>query len=233
MNNSKTDKTIFITGTTRGIGKALEELAEKNNFVTYSIGRQNNDFPIDLSEINDVEKFEFPQITTHDVILINNAGIIGEIGYSFEKEKSDVQQVINVNTIAPIILCEKFVRTYSSKKLTIINISSGAGRRAIASWANYCASKAALDLFSETLQLELVEKQISGRVFSLAPGVVNTSMQRQIRTASPEKFSAVANYKNIENLLLEPKDVASKIIHLINNEIQLKKVILRIEEITV
>jgi benzil reductase ((S)-benzoin forming) len=223
-------KTIFITGTSRGIGYALLQELKKENSV-FTIGRQQNDFYLDLSAIAKVEEFQFPKVNTNEVVLINNAGILGEIKRSFEKEKEDVQTVININTIAPIILCTSFIKKFANKKLTIINISSGAARRAIPSWANYCASKAAIDLFSETLQLELIEKNINGRVFSIAPGVVDTKMQEEIRNSKISDFSVVQKYIALKKQLFSPNFVAKKINSLIYSENKFEKVLLRIEDI--
>src|SRR5690606_32680096 len=121
----------------------------------------------------------------------------------------------------------------SSKKLTIITISSGAGRRAIPSWANYCASKAAVDLFSETLQEEAEELNIDLKVFSIAPGVVDTDMQQAIRNTTTSSFSQVEKYQKLfaNGELLTPEFVAKKIIHAITRRENLDAVILRINEI--
>lgn len=223
-------KTIFITGTSKGIGKALlEEL--KREHTVFTIGRKQNDFSLDLTDISNVEKFEFPEVLTEEVVLINNAGILGEIKRSFEKEKDDTKTVFNCNTIGPIILCNSFIKAYLNKKLVLINISSGAGRRPIASWSNYCASKAALDMFSETLQLELLEKNIPAQVFSIAPGVVDTAMQNNIRQSNSSDFSDVQKYRDLEKQLFTPTFVAKKLSLLINSENKSLKALLRFEDI--
>lgn len=229
---TKSMKTIFITGTTQGIGKALiEALQDENN--VFSISRKEADFILDLSNVYSVNDFQFPEVATEEVVLINNAGILGEIKRVCEKEKQDTTEVFNVNIIAPILLCEKFVKKYKHKKIMIINISSGAGRRPIASWANYCASKAALDMFSETLQLELNERKIDARVFSLAPGMINTNMQEKIRLVNESDFSSVKKYIDAEKKLFSPKEVARYINRLIDKEINTNKVILRIEDLCI
>lgn len=189
-------KTFFITGTSKGIGKALKEQLIDTATV-YSIGRKDDDFQVDFEDLDTVNNFEFPSVDTEEVILINNAGMLGEINPIMHKKISDAPAIFAVNTLTPILLSEKFIKRYSSKKLTIITISSGAGRRAIPSWANYCASKAAVDLFSETLQEEAEELNIDLKVFSIAPGVVDTDMQQAIRNTTTSSFSQVEKYQKL------------------------------------
>jgi benzil reductase ((S)-benzoin forming) len=104
---------------------------------------------------------------------------------------------------------------------TIINISSGAGRHAVEAWSTYCASKAAVDMMSEVFKTEQnhlpVENQIS--VFSLAPGIVDTQMQEQIRAVDSYDFSEkerFVSYKN-QNLLWSPAKVSNYVINIIEN----------------
>ncbi len=123
--------------------------------------------------------------------MINNAGVIGQIERISEQVQSDIVSTLQVNSIAPMILCQFVLRSFpDTSPLTIVNISSGAGKRPIPGWASYCASKAALDLFSRTIYLEEKEKNRLLRVYSVAPGVVDTPMQEQIRRADPNSFSA-------------------------------------------
>jgi NAD(P)-dependent dehydrogenase (short-subunit alcohol dehydrogenase family) len=69
----------------------------------------------------------------------------------------------------------------------MLNISSGLGRRAMASQATYCAAKAGMDHFTRCLALEEALKPNGARVCSLAPGVIDTDMQVQLRGA-PASF---------------------------------------------
>lgn len=68
----------------------------------------------------------------------------------------------------------------------LVNISSGAGRKGYFGWSAYCAGKAAVDRMSECLALE--EKSRGLRVHAVAPGIIETEMQEQIRAATAEQF---------------------------------------------
>jgi benzil reductase ((S)-benzoin forming) len=84
------------------------------------------------------------------LILINNAGVLGDIAFTGNQEWIHYQQVLAVNTIAPMILCEAFVKQFQqhAAEKVVFNVSSGAANKDIEGWAAYCASKAALDRFT-------------------------------------------------------------------------------------
>lgn len=195
--------TVYITGVSKGLGLALAEkfLTEGDNVV--GIGRstpiQHPNFSFiscDLSKHEEVAALNFDLPISGKVILINNAGVLGNINRISDQENEESAQIFQINTLAPIQLCWKFAKTAKLKHaLTILNISSGAGRKAIPSWAMYCASKAALDLFSETFQLEEKELGKNTRVFSIAPGVIDTSMQTHIRATKATTFSSSNQFK--------------------------------------
>lgn len=194
--------TVYITGVSKGLGLALAEKFLAEGDMVVGIGRstpiQHPNFSFitcDLSKYKEVADLHLVLPTSGKVILINNAGVLGTIKRISEQNQDESAQIFQVNTLAPIQLCRKFAQeAKASHELTIINISSGAGRRAIPSWAIYCASKAALDLFSETFQLEEQELGKNTRVFSLAPGVIDTSMQAHIRATNGEHFSSLNQF---------------------------------------
>ncbi|MES2588053.1 MAG: SDR family NAD(P)-dependent oxidoreductase [Bacteroidota bacterium] len=212
---------VVITGVSRGLGFALANEYLNSGFLVYGIGRSSSikhkNFSFikcDLSSWEEVENLEMNFPLSTEVLLINNAGIIEPIKRISDQDVDSSKEIFQINTIAPIQLIRKFSRFCENKtKLTIVNISSGAARRAIPSWANYCASKAALDLFSETFQLEEIEKGYKTKIFSLAPGVIDTEMQKNIRNTKPADFSSYDNFVNLKNdeKLLSSEFVASKI----------------------
>src|SRR5690606_32318053 len=189
--------TVIITGVSSGMGFALvKHYLEQNCFVV-GIGR-TNDFEAenyvfhqcDLSQNTSYDFLKDYVYHAECLILINNAGVIGNIERISEQEISDIKQVMQVNTIAPMLLCQFVLREFPlNRELTIVNISSGAGKRPMPSWAAYCASKAAIDLFSQTIYLEELERGRMIKVYSVAPGVVDTPMQDKIRKSKPQNFS--------------------------------------------
>ena len=212
---------VYITGVSSGLGKALAEsfLNEGNSVI--GLGRRNNiEHPnfefihCDLKDPSFIEQFKFIP-DEEGCTLINNAGFLGPLKRIMDQQSNQIQEVMSVNALAPMLLCQKFLQEIPVKKRTaILNISSGAANRAIPSWSTYCASKIALDRFSESIYLEELEMSRSLKVYSIAPGVVDTPMQQAIRSASEQDFSDVAKFQGMhENKqLLAPNEVALKIV---------------------
>lgn len=215
----------YVTGVSRGLGKAIAELLLSQNYFVTGIGRNNSiehsNFTFvecDLSNPASIKQLDL-DIDQDECVLINNAGMIGEIDrYSFSHDDL-LQQVLQVNTVAPMELAKCIYRQLTNKgKFKLVNISSGAANRAIPSWAAYCASKAALNMMTEAFYLEEQELGHSPKVYSVAPGVIDTAMQEQIRNTSKSQFSAVENFKkmNEDGQLFSAKEAATLLLKLIN-----------------
>jgi len=227
----------FITGTSSGIGKALAEiLLQDNNTKVTGIGRHEciehanyTHFKADLSNTEQTLNFEFEMPEKFDsVCLINNSGALGYVNHVGKLSNTDMVSTYNLNTLAPSILTNKFVATFgqSPGRKVVLNVSSGAGRHAIESWAAYCASKAALDMFSQVAYMEQMKFNAENPVyvFSVAPGIVDTKMQDEIRAVAPENFSEVGRFVSYKtkNQLSTPISVA----------LQLREVLLKPEKFT-
>ena len=129
----------------------------------------------------------------------------------------------------------QFIKTFkkTAERGHILNISSGAGKNAIDGWAAYCASKAALDLFSETIRLEFNLHQLENwYIHSIAPGVVDTEMQSEIRNSNPAEFKSLDRFiaLKVENQLTEPAAVAEKLFRVIEHPAQFESTILSVRE---
>ncbi len=231
----------FITGTSTGIGKAITlQLLEKKAVTIFGFARrQTIEHPnyrhltIDFSQPQNLLKFEFPDIDkAKRIVLINNAGIIGDIAFAGNKKDRTIVNTYQINIVSPSILINRFIKKYQPMETekTILNISSGAARHSIAAWSDYCASKAALDMFSQTVSEEqsFLPEPKRFQIFSVAPGIVDTPMQDQIRDTGKEKFpyhETFVNYK-IQNLLTPPEKVAERLQDIIENPARYQEVII-------
>ena len=218
-------KIALITGTSRGIGKALAELLLRENFNVFGYSRtnqvENKNFTFiktDLSKLEEVQKIKFPKINSCDsVMLVNNAATIGKIIPLDKKSEEEIVDEYNLNIIAPTIFSKKFIQSYKMKKKLIINIGSGAAKKAISSWSTYCATKSALDMLTEVIA---VEKHKNLTAFSIHPGVVDTKMQYKIRNSDKnyfpllDKFITYYNDGELENI----QDIAKKVYYIIQNK---------------
>ncbi|MBN2681463.1 MAG: SDR family NAD(P)-dependent oxidoreductase [Bacteroidales bacterium] len=221
----------FVTGSSRGIGKAIVDLLleDSNNYVfglsrTESKKRKNFKYiKIDFVLPFQVNNFVFPKLIEPESIhLINNAGVLGQVKQLGRLKSEEIIKTYNINIISPAILCNSFINTYKDfeGKKVIINVSSGAARHAIESWSAYCSSKSALDMFSQVVweeQANFVKNPV--KIYSVAPGIVETVMQEEIRKLNKEDFRKVNTFISYKtnNQLLEPRDSAKKILYVINN----------------
>ena len=122
--------------------------------------------------------------------LINNAGVISRIGALEDSEDPDLSNALRVGLEAPMLLTSAFLdatRQWASPR-KVLNISSGLGRRAMAGSAAYCAAKAGMDHFTRCVALEQAALPQGARIVSLAPGVIDTDMQVQLRGGDPAGF---------------------------------------------
>lgn len=217
--------TIIITGTSSGIGKAIAEFYLGQGQRVIGIGRRHTisdahytAVNCDLSDLQAVESLDLRAFVTGDVLLINNAGILGNVQRLSDQQQPDIANVLAVNTVAPTMLMHHVARLCGDDHaLTVVNISSGAAHRAIPSWSSYCASKAALEMVSETFYREELEKGRPTKVYAVSPGVVDTPMQALIRSVDPDDFAASATfhaYKE-QDALASPATVARKLNHLL------------------
>lgn len=224
------DSVFFITGSSRGIGRALAEalLAEGENNQVVGLSRSNSlehgrfvHQQIDLS--GDIAGFASALFSKYQpdkkVVLINNAGTLGDAGPVGQLDSTELSRSFQVNVSAPAVLMNEFVRAYGQGKAAplILNISSGAGKYPVEGWFGYCTAKAALDMLSQVAALEAENSGSALKVFSVAPGVVDTAMQEEIRQKSKQEFSGVEKFIRLkeEGALASPQEVAQKLLRLI------------------
>jgi NAD(P)-dependent dehydrogenase (short-subunit alcohol dehydrogenase family) len=122
--------------------------------------------------------------------LINNAGVISRVGPLEDSDDTDLSNALRVGLEAPLLLTAAFLdatRHWTAPR-KVLNVSSGLGRRAMAGSAAYCAAKAGMDHFTRSVALEQAGLPHGARIVSLAPGVIDTDMQVQLRSSDPAGF---------------------------------------------
>lgn len=154
--------------------------------------------------------------------LINNAGVIPPLVPLSDSEPADLAQALRVGLEAPMVLTAAFLSSTRSWQAPrrVLNISSGLGRRPMASQSAYCAAKAGLDHFTRCLALDEAGLPNGAKVCSLAPGVIDTDMQVQLRSASPVLFPDQANFAQLKTnkLLTSAHDAAARVLAFLNRK---------------
>lgn len=206
---------LIITGGSKGIGNGIVSAYQNNGYQIISIARTRNESPaykdvkqiaLDLSRIDDIAKTFSTVLKTINpveagrIVLINNAGTLGKIGPIENNSTTEIQSVIQLNTVAPFVLSAIFLketRTWNCAK-KIITISSGAAVKPYFGWSLYCASKAAIDMMTKTIAVEQESLQNGAKIIAIYPGVVDTDMQGEIRKSTPENFVDLQRFLDLK-----------------------------------
>jgi NAD(P)-dependent dehydrogenase (short-subunit alcohol dehydrogenase family) len=159
---------------------------------------------------------EQPCSSFESATLINNAGVIPRIGPLSEADADDLSHALRVGLESPMQLTSAFLRATARwpGQRKVLNISSGLGRRAMASQAGYCAAKAGMDHFTRCVALEEALKTNGAKVCSLAPGVIDTAMQEQLRAADSQAFTDQSSFLNLKSsgALASPEEAAQRLL---------------------
>ena len=202
-------KKVILTGHSKGLGKALALALIDQGCEVLGLSRTRSDdlnglqqVSLDLSDgsalLKWIESGALKLFFTgaEQAILINNSAVIGPVSPLGTQANKDIVRCVDINVSAPLILSNSFIEnTEGILDRRILHISSGAGRVGYASWSVYCATKAALDHHARTVNEDRVPKL---KISSLAPGIVDTGMQADIRSCSAQEFPQVRTFQNLK-----------------------------------
>jgi 3-oxoacyl-[acyl-carrier protein] reductase len=165
-------KTVLITGSSRGLGQALSDIFLYHGHNVIGHSRSNGD----LLEYVTLSKLAQKAIKNDIDVLINNAGIYYDLNLT-EMHDTEIDELIKVNLIAPILLSKYIIPIFHKKNSgLIININSMAGKSGNAGESIYSASKFGLRGFSQSLRREVSKYGI--HVISVFVGCMQTDMAK-------------------------------------------------------
>jgi len=184
-------KNIFITGASRGIGKAIAKAFAKEGYDLYLVcknnlsdmqkmadtlsltyGVKNHCYAIDLSDSTALEAF-LTTLPEMDVV-INNAGI-SHVGLVTDMSLSNWQEIVNVNLTSAFLTSKHFLSGMIHKQSGhIINISSVWGNVGASTEVAYSATKGGLNSFTKALAKEVAPSGV--QVNAIACGLIDTDM---------------------------------------------------------
>ena len=224
-------RTVFITGTTRGIGKAtLKEFAENNWNVIAHARKQTEEFELyisNLAKINNIfitpvyfdmldsvtMKACIKNLKEKKIIvnaLVNNAGI-AHGGFFQMTPVSMMKEVFDVNLFSHMELTQLVLKLMSKETASIVNVASVTGIDFRPGNSAYGVSKAAMIAWTKVLQTELHGKV---RVNAVAPGLTETDMAQEMGDALRE----VTISRAVMGRLGRPEEVAKTIYFLSSEE---------------
>jgi benzil reductase ((S)-benzoin forming) len=219
----------ILTGASRGMGLAMAQQLLAAGHRLLCLSRNANpalaspacdQWTVDLAEPAPVAarlaEWLAAQAMPASATLINNAGLIPAIAPVGDIAASDLARAMRVDLEAPMLLTGAFLRATAAWAVPrkVLNISSGLGRRAMASQAAYCAAKAGMDHFTRSVALEEALAPNGAKLCSLAPGVIDTDMQVQLRSADSAAFPDIGNFIGMKEKgqLSSPQDAAAKVL---------------------
>ena len=178
--------------------------------VIHYAGRVGHDGPVDGCPADDIAA------VLRAAALINNAGRLGHVGPIDSSPAEDIAAVLRVDLEAPMLLTSAFLRATRTWPIDrrVLSISSGAGKRPVAGWAAYCAAKAGLDHFSRVTALDEAMLSNPARIVSLAPGIIDTDMQAELRAADGAGFPEQAHFVEFKatGQLSTPQAAAARVL---------------------
>lgn len=223
-------KLNIITGASRGLGRAMAEHLLGRGERVLAISRAAMPFehaqltawqqdlaePLLAADRLSAWLGEQSASQVQSITLINNAALLPSIAPLAEVNAAELSRAITVGLDAPMQLTRAFLAATREWQAVrrVLNISSGLGRRAMASQAPYCAVKAGLDHFSRCVALDEALVPNGAKVVSLAPGVIDTDMQVQLRGAEPKAFPDHAAFLNMKasGSLWSAEEAAAKVL---------------------
>jgi 3-oxoacyl-[acyl-carrier protein] reductase len=226
-------RNVLVTGASRGLGLGIARQLISSGYRVIAIARNDNiqfadaraqaeaSSPgsfifcsLDLAEIEKIPSFMSQLRKNHGPIygLVNNAGISYE-GALALMPTEQIERLVRVNTLSPIILTKYVVRSMMSQgEGRIVNVSSIIASTGYKGLSVYGATKSSLLGFSRSLAREVGRMNIT--VNSIAPGFIDTELTHSLDEESRNKIMR----RSALHRLSEVKDVANAVEFLLSDK---------------
>jgi benzil reductase ((S)-benzoin forming) len=217
----------IVTGASRGMGRAIAQRLLAQGHTVLGLSRTAPEagfeqWPCDLADPLPVARrlaawlAAFAPDRFASASLVNNAALVTPPAPLADTDLDALSAAARVGLEAPLLLTAAFLdatRAWAGTR-RVMHVSSGLGRRGMASVAAYCAVKAGLDNLARAQALEEAARPNGARVCALAPGVIDTDMQVQLRGADAAAFPDRDAFVQMKSggRLDSPADAAAKVV---------------------
>lgn len=217
---------VWITGASAGLGAALVATQPYADAHVVDISRSGGTpgtehLPADLADpaawvaVEAHLAARIGAFAGERVVLVHAAGTLQPIGFAGEVDPQAYRRHLLLDAAGPAVGNAFLTAVHDSAfrgEVLLAMITSGAASSVYPGWSAYASGKAALDHWVRTVG---AEQQVRGgaTVLSVAPGVVATAMQDQIRRTPERDFPAVARFRQLydDDALTPPSEAARRV----------------------
>lgn len=232
----------ILTGASRGMGQAIAKALMQKDMILITMQRhpcealqeqakacgcQLIQLAVDLADVQKAAQMMadtlalVPQWQSLDrLTLLCNAGVGGPEGFAEETDDDDFIFTQQVMALSPMVMTRRFLRETKdfAGARRVLCISSGNGRNPVMGLSAYGTAKASLDCFCRCAAFDETGKPNPVPIVALAPGIIETDMQRHLRAATGLRADVKDKYVRYhsEGRLMTPEVAAQKILAYLN-----------------
>jgi len=194
-------KIALVTGSSSGIGQAISQQLTANDYKVYGISRNSGEIICDLQDTKALHVKINELLKTTDIDLLVNCAGLGVFAPHEEISLEKIDELININLKAPIVLTNLCLRSLKKTKGHIVNISSVEATKHSKFSALYTATKSGLRDFSLSLFEELRRSEV--RVTNINPDMTKTAFFDKLNFEPSSKEDTHIKAEDIAKTLLQ------------------------------
>ncbi|WP_028595292.1 SDR family NAD(P)-dependent oxidoreductase [Paenibacillus assamensis] len=204
---------FIITGTSRGIGETLAKSLLEDGHYVYGISRGESKLlsaydnyrhiGFNLSEVDKLNELicsileQMEHVQADMICLINNAAMLEPLKPIELCTYDEIVSNLQISLTAPILLSSSFIKHTTGLEIRkkIINISSGSAVYPVPDMSIYCTAKAGLNMFTQCIGAEQMNRKYPVEIVAIDPGMVDTSLQQSAREQDTAQFSCAGLFQ--------------------------------------